>query len=211
MKTLENRGGDAIAQWYERKLADGFNLRSVRRIGRNFMEIVESSRADQINRLAFLRQNSVVIIPIIKTRKGVFTLLGEEYREGAAKVMKGFPAGSLDKEGEDILAAAKRELLEETPIQAEWIVALTEIDVGPTNYVSPGGTNEQIFYVRADIELPDDVSLSDLEGRECGVVAESEFIKTHFRELNFDLLYELEVANHKLALMMVLRENYDIP
>lgn len=206
METTENRTGDAIAKWYERKLADGFNLRSVRRIGRNFMEVVESSRADEKNRLAFLRQNSVIIVPIIKTRKGVFTILGEEYREGAAKIMKGFPSGSLDKDGEDLLTAAKRELLEETPIQEAWIKGMSEIYVGPTNYVSPGGTNEQIFYVRADIELPEEVELSDLEGKECGVDEESESIKIHIRELTMDLFYELEVTGQKLALMMVMKD-----
>lgn len=206
METADQRIGDAIAKWYERKLADGFSLRSVRKIGRNFMEVVESSRLDGKNRLAFLRQNSVIIIPIIKTRKGVFTLLGEEYREGAAKFMKGFPAGSLDKENEDLMTAAKRELLEETPIQEDWIKAMSEVDVGPTNYVSPGGTNEQIFYVRADIELPDNVNIEDLDGEICGLEEEAESITVHLRELTFGLMNELEVACQKLALLMVLKE-----
>ncbi len=206
MEKTYQKTGDAIAAWYERKLADGYSIRSVRKIGKNFMEVAESSHAQQMTRIAFLRQNSVFIIPIIKTRKGVFTILCEEYREGAGKVMMGFPAGSLDKADEDILTAAKRELLEETPIQENWITNLSEIDVGSTNYVSPGGTNEQIFLVKAEIQLPDGVEPHDLANKTCGLQDENENIRTHIRELNRDLLYELEAMGQKLALLMILNE-----
>ncbi len=203
--TQDPRTGDAIARWYEKKLADGYEVRPLRRIGR-FIEVVESSRAGEPSRIAFLRQNSVFILPVIEIRGKLFTLLGEEYREGAARKTVGFPAGSLDKGGESLLEVAKRELLEETPLKEEWISGMSEIYVGGHNYVSPGGTNEQIFYVRADVRLPEDMDITDLEGLISGVEAEGEHIVSHVRELTHDLVYELEISGQKLALLLMLRE-----
>jgi len=201
------RAGNAIAQWYDRKLTDGYDVRAIRRIGKNFMEVTESSREDQNTRLALLRQNSVVIIPIIDVRGQLFTILGAEYREGAAKILTGFPAGSLDKPGESILNAAARELVEETPLEEGWITGISEIDVGPVNYVSPGGTNEQIFYVKVDVKLPDDVDIHQLSGLVSGVPEEGEQITAYVRkvdELGETFIHELTTEGHKFAFMILL-------
>ncbi len=202
------RTGNAIARWYDKKLADGYDIRTVRRIGNNFMEVTESSKEDQRTRIAFLRQNSVVIIPIIDVRGKLFTILGREYREGAARVLTGFPAGSLDKPGESLLEAAKRELIEETPLQEEWITGISEIDTGPVNYVSPGGTNEQIFYVRVDIKIPDGIDIHKLSGLVSGVHEEGETITSYVRDLDQlckTFIHELETEGHKFAFMVLLQ------
>jgi ADP-ribose pyrophosphatase len=50
-------------------------------------------------------------------------LLIEEYRHGIGRLSFELPSGALDKDGEDVLAAMKRELLEETGYVAdEWHV-----------------------------------------------------------------------------------------
>lgn len=61
----------------------------------------------------------VVIIPVFKDENGIVRVIMEQqYRHGSDSVSREFPAG-LVEEGEDALEAAKRELLEETGIEAE--------------------------------------------------------------------------------------------
>ena len=61
---------------------------------------------------------AVVIIPILDDGR---VLLERQFRYPVQRVMIEFPAGKLDVEGEDRLACAQRELLEETGYSArEW-------------------------------------------------------------------------------------------
>ena len=61
---------------------------------------------------------AVVIVPILDDGR---VLLERQFRYPVQRVMIEFPAGKLDHEGEDRLACAKRELLEETGYTArEW-------------------------------------------------------------------------------------------
>ena len=174
------------------------------------MEVCESVHADDpITRLAFLRQNSMFIVPVIYFRGKLYTLLGSEYREGAVGELIGFPAESLDKDETDLKSIALRGLLEETPLDPAWIKDITEIYTGPHNYVSPGGTNEQTIYMRANVHVPVDVDLGALQGRISGVKEEGEQIiakLTSLRELRDGLVFELPGVNSKLAFMLLKEE-----
>ena len=64
---------------------------------------------------------AVMVVPVLKDAAGnVRVVLERQYRYPVGQVMVEFPAGKLDA-GEDVLACAKRELLEETGFTAtEW-------------------------------------------------------------------------------------------
>jgi len=86
---------------------------------------------------------SIVILPVDDTVKPPRVLLERQYRHAAGQRMWELPAGSLDP-GENKLAAAKRELLEETGYTAvRWQRAMFF-------YVSPGFLSEsmQVFLAR---------------------------------------------------------------
>lgn len=86
---------------------------------------------------------SIVILPVDDTVKPPRVLLERQYRHAAGQRMWELPAGSLDP-GENKLAAAKRELLEETGFTAtRWQRAMFF-------YVSPGFLSEsmQVFVAR---------------------------------------------------------------
>lgn len=87
---------------------------------------------------------SIVILAVDDTVNPPRVLLERQYRHAAGTRMWELPAGSLDP-GENKLAAAKRELLEETGFTAgKWQKALFF-------YVSPGFLDEsmQVFLARA--------------------------------------------------------------
>jgi len=86
---------------------------------------------------------SIVILAVDDTLKPPRVLLERQYRHAAGQRMWELPAGSLDP-GENKLAAAKRELLEETGYTAtRWQRAMFF-------YVSPGFLSEsmQVFLAR---------------------------------------------------------------
>jgi ADP-ribose pyrophosphatase len=86
---------------------------------------------------------SIVVLAVDDTVKPPRVLLERQYRHAAGRRMWELPAGSLDP-GENKLAAAKRELLEETGYTAgRWERAMFF-------YVSPGFLSEsmQVFLAR---------------------------------------------------------------
>ena len=65
-----------------------------------------------------IHPGAVVVVPLMDDGR---VLLERQYRYPVQQVMIEFPAGKLDVQGEDRLACAKRELLEETGYSArEW-------------------------------------------------------------------------------------------
>ncbi len=86
---------------------------------------------------------SIVILPVDETTRPPRILLERQYRHAAGRRLWELPAGSLEP-GENSLAAAKRELLEETGFTArKWQRALSF-------YVSPGFLTEsmEVFLAR---------------------------------------------------------------
>jgi 8-oxo-dGTP pyrophosphatase MutT (NUDIX family) len=194
---------NAISGWYNRAVSLGRNIRKVRQIG-DFMEIVETFNPDNnAKRLLQLVHDSVIIIPVINYRGKIFTVLGEEFRDGASETLVGFPAGRL-KPGSNIIEEAERELLEETPIKKEWITSLEQIDTGRRNYSTPGATNEQIHFVMANIQLPEGITPESLHGVHQGLEEEQESIDSIVEELNLDLLKLLGTESSKLGLLLAL-------
>lgn len=70
-------------------------------------------------------------------------LMVRQYRYATGEVLSELPAGKLDKENEDILSAAKRELEEETGFNAENWESLGYI------WTSPGFCSEKLYLFKA--------------------------------------------------------------
>jgi ADP-ribose pyrophosphatase len=83
------------------------------------------------------RPASVIIIAT--TPEGKF-VLNQEYRHPVAKILLCFPGGFID-EGEEVLKAAERELMEETGYQAE------AYQVIGSAYPYPGISSQKIYYI----------------------------------------------------------------
>ena len=88
-----------------------------------------------------VHHNGGVVIVAEKDNK---IIMVQQYRYATKEVLYELPAGKLDKKGEDILSAAKRELEEETGYQANnW---------EPLGYIwtSPGFCNEKLYLFKAN-------------------------------------------------------------
>ena len=87
---------------------------------------------------------AVAIVPMRSGRNGPEVLLLSQYRHPVQAVLWEIPAGLLDKDGEDPLEAAKRELAEEAGLDAETWHVLVDI------FSSPGCLSEslRIFLAR---------------------------------------------------------------
>lgn len=201
---MSNIYRNALSSWYERTAATGADIRTVKRIGDGFMDIVETVDLERKHRrLLQIVHDSVVIIPVIHFREKIFTVLGDEFRSGAGESLASFPAGRLTP-GVSIEEEALRELIEETPIKKEWVTDLQLLSTGERNYSTPGATNEQIHFVQADINLPAGVSLEDINGKHSGLEEEGESITSIVTELNFELMYQLGSESGKLGLLLAL-------
>jgi 8-oxo-dGTP pyrophosphatase MutT (NUDIX family) len=79
-------------------------------------------------------------------------LLIRQYRHAVARRMWELPAGLMDVSGEDLAAAAGRELAEEADLVAARLDVLVDV------HTSPGFTNEivRVFLARELGEVPDD-------------------------------------------------------
>ena len=101
---------------------------------------VEEPDGVRVRRDLVLHRGSIVILAVDDSGRTPRVLLERQYRHAAGARLWELPAGSLEP-GENKLAAAKRELLEETGFTAaHWQKALFF-------YVSPGFLNEsmQVF------------------------------------------------------------------
>ena len=83
-----------------------------------FRDTVELPDGSTATREYVVHPGAVVVIPLLDDGR---VLLERQFRYPMHRVMVEFPAGKLDVQGEDRLACAKRELLEETGYTArEW-------------------------------------------------------------------------------------------
>jgi len=107
-------------------------------------EIIEPNRI-RARRDVVHHPGSVVVLAIEESRREPRVLLEYQYRYAANEFLWELPAGRID-EGESEIAAAKRELLEETGYTAErWQLALKY-------YASPGFMDETMaVYLARDL------------------------------------------------------------
>lgn len=100
-------------------------------------DVVEEPGNVRARRDVVRHSGSIVILPVDDSGRTPRVLLERQYRYAAGRRMWELPAGRIDP-GEDKLAAAKRELLEETGYSAsKWQRALFF-------YVSPGFLDESM-------------------------------------------------------------------
>ena len=109
---------------------------------------------------------------IITDESGEHLLLNREYRMGVAQYVYNFPAG-LVEEGEDLIAAARRELFEETGLTLKEVT-----DVLPPSYSAPAFGNEKNAHVVGVAE--GELRASD---REVEDIKAAWFSKAQLREL----------------------------
>src|ERR1700761_4265190 len=115
---------------------------------------------------------SVVIFAVddSKSKRDPLILLERQYRHAAAQYLYEVPAGSLEP-GEDPLAGAKRELLEETGYKAKHWSKLVRI------YASPGFLGEWMQIFLAEGLMPGDAEPEDDEHIELFAVPLSELLR----------------------------------
>jgi ADP-ribose pyrophosphatase len=108
-------------------------------------QVVEPGGAVQVRRDTVRHQGSVVIMAIDESGEEPRVLLARQYRYPAKDYLWEFPAGRID-DGESELAAARRELMEETGCTArQWKRALFF-------YSSPGFLDETMaIYLARDL------------------------------------------------------------
>ena len=101
-----------------------------------------------------VHKGGVVILPFLDNEHIVFT---KQWRYCANKALFELPAGKLDKENEEILEAAKRELKEETGYSArKW-------DYLGAIHTSPGFTNEILHLFKAQELIAGETNFDEFE------------------------------------------------
>jgi ADP-ribose pyrophosphatase len=110
---------------------------------RVFTDEVQEAGVEKPVRRDIIRHNGSVVILAVddsKSRKDPLIVIERQYRHAAGQYLYEVPAGKVD-EGEDRLAAAKRELIEETGFRAKKWTKLTRY------FASPGFLGEwmQVF------------------------------------------------------------------
>jgi ADP-ribose pyrophosphatase len=115
---------------------------------------------------------SVVVLAVddSKSKRDPLILLERQYRHAAAQFLYEIPAGKLDN-GEDTLAGAKRELLEETGYQAKHWSKLVRF------FASPGFLGEWMQVYLAEGLTPGDAQPEDDEQIELFAVPLSEVLR----------------------------------
>lgn len=108
---------------------------------RVFKETVRLPSGKMLNDY-FVRDNGRAVLIVPRTKDGDF-IMTKQYKHGARQVVLEFPAGKVDA-GEEVLAAARRELREETGSEADTMT------LGPTYFEDPTNSRCQIFVVFAE-------------------------------------------------------------
>ncbi len=90
------------------------------------------------------RPDWVLIFPVTKNKE---VILVKQYKHGIGKIILELPAGGIDKTDSSPLAAAKRELKEETGYSGG-----TWSQEGEWTHEPSGQTNKIIFYIAEDIK-----------------------------------------------------------
>ncbi len=103
-------------------------------------QVLEAGGEKPVTRHIIRHNGSVVILAVDDSCKDPLVVIERQYRHAAGQYLYEVPAGKVD-EGEDRLAAAKRELIEETGFRAKKWSKLTRY------FASPGFLGEwmQVF------------------------------------------------------------------
>ena len=103
-------------------------------------KVLEAGGEKPVTRHIIRHNGSVVILAVDDSGKDPLVVIERQYRHAAGQYLYEVPAGKVD-EGEDRLAAAKRELIEETGFRAKKWSKLTRY------FASPGFLGEwmQVF------------------------------------------------------------------
>jgi ADP-ribose pyrophosphatase len=135
-------------------------------------EVIEPGGKGPQRRDVVRHGGSVVVLAIddSKSKRDPFILLERQYRHAAGQYLYEIPAGKLD-EGEEPLAGAKRELLEETGYQAKHWSKLVRF------FASPGFLGEWMQVYLAEGLTPGDAQPEDDEQIELFAVPLSELLR----------------------------------
>ena len=112
---------------------------------------VQLTDTEPVSREYVKHPGAVAVVPLRVVDGREQVLMIKQYRHPVRAYLWEFPAGLLDVDGEDYLAAAQRELAEETDLRARtW-------DVLVDYFASPGGHTESLrIFLARDLEpVPD--------------------------------------------------------
>ncbi len=180
-----------IARWIETVRENGCAVHDVqplsfleRHNGEILFALLEADVRDESGRKlpswVFLRGDACVIVPFIRnarTGEARF-LMVEQRRIGNGGLSLEFPAGMLDRNVDDALGVAQRELEEETGLH------VSTADLKPLwprpMYSSSGGSDEAIHFFGCSTVVDDDTYRS-FEGSVLGEKAENEHLTVRLR------------------------------
>ncbi len=148
----------------------------------------ETSNGKIVEPLIFEYGTWVAVVALTKQQE---VLLIKQYRHGLGEVFTELPGGGAE-EGESPLAAAKRELLEETGYSSEKMMEVGKVSPNPANY-----TNMVYFYLALDVEKVANQCLDETEEIDVFRVPLDEAIRTI---KNGELLASLYVSAFFFAL-----------
>jgi len=161
------------------------------------------------------RPNSVHMVSSIcttwieETQWKVFTLLGGGvFHFGWPTTAPNFPAWWIDP-WETVEQAALREMSEEMPVlKPEWITSVENISLWERSHASIGWSSEWNHLVHIKSQLPEWMSIEELQNHIGGIASEHERIESQVRELSPEVANEICWVVDKLGLILVwMREN----
>ena len=137
-----------------------------------FSEEIREPNGKQLKREIIRHNGSVVVLAVdsSKSKKDPLILIERQFRHAAGQYLYEVPAGKMD-EGEKRLAAAKRELIEETGYRAKKWSKLVRY------YASPGFLGEWMQVFLAEGLTPGEAKPEDDESLELQFVPLSELLR----------------------------------
>jgi ADP-ribose pyrophosphatase len=125
-------------------------------------------------------------VTVLALTKEQEVVLIRQYRHGAQKVIVELPGGVMDREDKSPLAAARRELQEETGYTSEWIVQVGCVSPNPASH-----TNLIYSFLALDAEKLNSQQLDETEEIEVFLKPLDEVIAM---AKNGDLLQSMQVS-----------------
>jgi ADP-sugar diphosphatase len=195
VENLENKQIEAVSKSYKllnyinRNLANkNVEIRSIRidkvsffgnQVGFIYLESEIFVDGRPVPGIAFLRGDSVAIMPVISVRNKeddveLYSIVVEQYRANIGRQSIGLPAGMIDNDGQ-IFSTALKEMEEEV---GDLGIDESNINLLMEYYPSSGGCDEKMSILSVDIKMDYDTLMS-YQNKITGAKDENEFIKTH--------------------------------